>query len=132
GEPVDRHRLAVCRAARAALGSPADAEDAAQEAFLLAYRRLGSFRGDAAFKTWLLTIAWRQAINRRRSLTRALRRLVAPAADEPDAMPEVAAAAPSPEAAAAGAELARAIPAPIPRPSPPLPPPLPLAPSRHY
>ena len=46
---------AVYRAALAALGSPADAEDAAQDAFLLAYRRLDSFRGDASFKTWLLT-----------------------------------------------------------------------------
>ena len=52
-----------------ALGSPTDAEDAAQDAFLLAYRRLDSFRGDASFKTWLLTITWHQAINRRRSVT---------------------------------------------------------------
>jgi RNA polymerase sigma-70 factor (ECF subfamily) len=70
GELVDRHRVAVYRAAFAALGSHADAEDAAQDAFLLAYRRLGGFRGEASFKTWLLTIAWRQAINRRRGLRR--------------------------------------------------------------
>src|SRR3954463_7898610 len=54
GELVDRHRSAVERAARAALGSHADAEDAAQEAFLVAYQRLASFRGEASFKTWLL------------------------------------------------------------------------------
>jgi RNA polymerase sigma-70 factor, ECF subfamily len=121
GELVDRHRSAVYRAARAALGSHADAEDAAQEAFLLAYRRLDSFRGDASFKTWLLTIAWRQAINRRRSLTRIWRRLVAPAAAEPDdALAAVAAPSASPEAAAADAELRRAVRAAIRRLSPSL------------
>ena len=67
GELVDRHRTAVYRAALAALGSHADAEDAAQDAFLLAYRRIESFRGEASFKTWLLAIAWHQAINRRRA-----------------------------------------------------------------
>jgi RNA polymerase sigma-70 factor (ECF subfamily) len=68
GELVARHQTAVFRAALAALGSPADAEDVAQEAFILAYTRLSTFRGDASFKTWLLTIAWNQAINRRRAL----------------------------------------------------------------
>ena len=82
GELVDRHRSAVYRAALAALGSPAEAEDAAQEAFLLAYRRLSGFRGDASVKTWLLTIAWHQAINRRRSMTRMLRQIVQPKADD--------------------------------------------------
>ncbi len=76
GELVDRHRTAVYRAALAALSSHADAEDAAQDAFVLAWRRLGSFRGDASFKTWLLTIAWHQAINRRRSLVGWWRRTV--------------------------------------------------------
>ncbi len=70
GDLVDRHKAAVYRATLAAIGSHADAEDAAQEAFLTAYRRLDGFRGDASFKTWLLTIAWHQAINQRRSLTR--------------------------------------------------------------
>jgi RNA polymerase sigma-70 factor, ECF subfamily len=70
GELVTRHQAAVYRAALAAVGSAAEAEDAAQEAFISAYRRLGSFRGDASFKTWLLTIAWNHAINRRRRITR--------------------------------------------------------------
>jgi RNA polymerase sigma-70 factor, ECF subfamily len=74
GELVTRHQTAVYRAALAAVGSPAEAEDASQDAFVSAYRRLGSFRGDASFKTWLLTIAWNHAINRRRRLTRWLRR----------------------------------------------------------
>ena len=82
GELVERHRSAVYRAALAALGSPADAEDAAQEAFLTAYRRLPSFRAEASFKTWLLTIAWHQAINQRRGLTRWWRLIAQPRGDE--------------------------------------------------
>ena len=111
GELVDRHRAAVYRAALAALGSPADAEDAAQDAFLLAYRRLDSFRGDASFKTWLLTITWHQAINRRRSLTSVWRRMVAPKTEDEaeSAMANVAAAGPSPEQAAAQDQLRRGL-----------------------
>ena len=82
GELVDRHRTAVYRAALAALGSHADADDVAQETFVSAYRRLSGFRGDASFKTWLLTIAWNQSINRRRSLVRVWRRIVEPKIDE--------------------------------------------------
>ena len=76
GELVDRHRSAVYRAVLAALGSPAEAEDVAQEAFLTAYQQLARFRGDASFKTWLLTIAWHKAINRRRNLLRWWRRIL--------------------------------------------------------
>jgi RNA polymerase sigma-70 factor (ECF subfamily) len=38
-----------------------------------AYRKLASFRGDAQFRTWLLSITWRKAIDRRKRLTRWLR-----------------------------------------------------------
>jgi len=109
GELVERHRAAVFRAALAALGSHADAEDAAQDAFLLAFRRLDSFRGDASFKTWLLTIAWHQAINRRRSLRRAWGRMVAPK-DQEEAetvLENIAAAGPTPEGTTAHHQLRR-------------------------
>ena len=113
GELVDRHRTAVFRAALAALGSHAEAEDAAQDAFLLAFRRLGSFRGEASFKTWLLTITWHQAINRRRALTRILRRLVTAKGAEAEAhdamLASVASAGPTPEAAAVQQELQQAV-----------------------
>jgi len=111
GALVDRHRSAVYRAALAALGSHAEAEDAAQEAFLLAYRRLTGFRGDASFKTWLLTIAWHQAINRRRSMTRLLRQIVQPTRDEDQdsTLEQLPAREVSPEDAAARGQLHRAI-----------------------
>ena len=70
GELVRRHQQAVLRAALSASGSAADADDVAQEAFLLAYQRLHSFRGESAFKTWLLTITWNQAMNHRRKSSR--------------------------------------------------------------
>jgi len=111
GMLVDRHRTAVYRATRAALGSHADAEDAAQDAFLAAYRRLDSFRGAASFKTWLLTIAWNEAINRRRSLTRLWRRQVDAKSDEEglDLMANVASDGPTPEQAASHEDLRRGI-----------------------
>jgi RNA polymerase sigma-70 factor (ECF subfamily) len=111
GELVERHRAAVYRAALAALGSHADAEDAAQDAFLMAFRRLESFRGDASFKTWLLTIAWHQAINHRRSLSRVWRRMIAPKdREEAEAVLEnVAARGPTPEDMTAHHQLRRQV-----------------------
>ncbi len=76
GELVLRHQAAVFRAALAATGSAADADDVAQEAFLLAFRRLRSFREASSFRTWLLSITWNQAINRRRASTRWWRRII--------------------------------------------------------
>ena len=58
----------------------AQAEDWAQEAFLKAFRRLSSFKGDAAFSTWLFALA----INVFRSR---LRRWIPPALSLDDAPP---------------------------------------------
>lgn len=71
---VIRHQAAAYRAAMAALRSPQDAEEAAQDAFVRAWARLDRFRGEASFRTWLLTIAWNCALSRRRSLGRWWRR----------------------------------------------------------
>src|SRR5262252_842171 len=74
GELVERHWAVVYRTAWAALRLHADAEDAAQEAFLIAHQRLGAFRGEASFKSWLLAITWHLANRRRRGLVRWWRR----------------------------------------------------------
>ena len=70
GELVERHRRAVFRAALAAVGSATEADDVAQEAFITAFQKLSGFRAESSFKTWLLTITWRKAIDRRKSVTR--------------------------------------------------------------
>ena len=46
------------------LRNEADAEDVTQEAFLKAFRNLPSFRGDAKFGTWLISIALNEARSR--------------------------------------------------------------------
>ena len=76
GVLVERHHRAALRAAVAALGRIEEADDAVQEAWMAARDRLDGFRGDAAFRTWLLAIVWRRALDRRRGVGRWLRRLV--------------------------------------------------------
>lgn len=53
------------------LGRPSDAEDAVQEAFIAAWRRLPEFRGDSRFSTWLYRIVTNRSLNelRRRKPT---------------------------------------------------------------
>jgi RNA polymerase sigma-70 factor (ECF subfamily) len=114
GELVGRHQAAAFRAALAALRSRSDAEDATQDGFVMAFERLKSFRSESSFKTWLLTIVWHAAINRRRRITWWVRRTVEPAGEPEDA------AAHTPEASAAGAEMRRAIAAEIRRLTPKL------------
>ena len=63
---IECHRAAALRAAMAVLGDRASAEDATQDACLAAWRGLDEFRGEASFKTWLLTITWRTALSQRR------------------------------------------------------------------
>ena len=108
---VHRHQAAVHRAALSAVGSPADADDVAQEAFLLAYRRLRSFRGEATFKTWMLTITWNQAINHRRKAGRWWRRFVSVDTEEGTPFESLRFASPAgtPEDLAAHDELRDAI-----------------------
>lgn len=66
---VEREAPALVRACHRILGDHAEAEDAAQEAFVTAFRSLASWRGDGAFGAWLtrigVRIALRQASRRR-------------------------------------------------------------------
>lgn len=60
-ELVSRHHGSVFRVALGILKDEDGASDVAQEAFLKAFRGLEGFRGDASFKTWLLTITANEA-----------------------------------------------------------------------
>ena len=69
---VDREGPAIVRACHRILGDLHEAEDASQEAFVTAFRALGTWRQDGPFGAWLTRIAVRVAIRRsqrRRSVT---------------------------------------------------------------
>jgi RNA polymerase sigma-70 factor, ECF subfamily len=61
---VDRELAGVVRAADRILGDVQEAEDIAQETFVIAYRSLASWRGDGPFGAWLARIAVRLAVRR--------------------------------------------------------------------
>jgi RNA polymerase sigma-70 factor (ECF subfamily) len=82
GALVERNRRAVFRAALAAVGSPSEADDVAQEAFVTAWRKLSGFRGESQFRTWLLSITWRKAIDRRKAVSRWLKLAASSSRDE--------------------------------------------------
>jgi RNA polymerase sigma-70 factor (ECF subfamily) len=60
---VDRHRDHAYGLALQITRSSDEAEDAAQEAFLRAWRALPGFRGEASFGTWLHRIVARRALD---------------------------------------------------------------------
>jgi RNA polymerase sigma-70 factor, ECF subfamily len=65
-ELIRPYERTVFLTAVSVLRDSTEAEDAAQEAMIKAYRGLGSFRGDAKFSTWLTTIALNEARGRLR------------------------------------------------------------------
>ena len=67
---VREHEEIAFRIAYVICGSAADAEDAAQEAFIKAYRALGRFRLGDPLRPWLLAIVSNEARNRRRAAGR--------------------------------------------------------------
>ena len=94
---VEPHREVMFRVAYLIVRNAADAEDAAQNAVVKAWRALGRFRRDAPLRPWLLTITANEARNRRRGAGRrerlALRATASPSGE----------AAPSPEELAVAA-----------------------------
>jgi RNA polymerase sigma factor (sigma-70 family) len=96
---VRAHQQLAFRTAWLIAGSAAEAEDAAQEGFVKAWRALPRFREGAPFRPWLLAIVANEARNRRRSAGRreglALRAA---------AVAATAAGPPSPEGAALAGE----------------------------
>jgi RNA polymerase sigma-70 factor, ECF subfamily len=55
-ELYEAHSKAVYYLALRYLGDPQKAEDATHDVFLKVYRKLGEFRGDSSFRTWLYRI----------------------------------------------------------------------------
>jgi RNA polymerase sigma-70 factor (ECF subfamily) len=103
-ELVQRYTELAFRTAYLVAGSAAEAEDAAQDAFVKAHRALGGFRPGGPFRPWLLRIVGNEARNRRRAAGRRaaweLRAAEVSMASD---------AAPSPEVAAEAAEERRAL-----------------------
>jgi RNA polymerase sigma-70 factor (ECF subfamily) len=70
---VERESTSVVRACLRVLGDLHDAEDAAQESFVIAFRSLDTWRGEGTFGAWIARIAVRVALRqagRRRPVTR--------------------------------------------------------------
>lgn len=63
---LGQYRARVVRLAAHVLRGGGDAEDAAQEAFVRAFQRLPSFRGNGRFSAWLFSITVRLCLDRRR------------------------------------------------------------------
>jgi RNA polymerase sigma factor (sigma-70 family) len=93
-ELVREHQVIAFRTAYLITGSAADAEEAAQDAFVKAHRALRRFREGAPLRPWLLAIVANEARNRRRAATRRARFALRLTEERPSAD-----AAPSPEAA---------------------------------
>jgi RNA polymerase sigma factor (sigma-70 family) len=98
-EIVHRYQQVAFRTAYVITGSAADAEDAAQEGFVKAYRALATFRPGAEPRPWLLRIVANEARNRVRSTGRRHQLELRLAEGY-----RPGGAAPSPEAAAVAAE----------------------------
>ena len=64
---VRRYQQSIYAVTLRILSDPDEAEDAAQNAFVSAWRELPKFRSDAKFSTWLYRIATNQALNQARA-----------------------------------------------------------------
>jgi len=66
GMLVVRHQDRIYTAVLRFCGDEEDARDIAQRAFVNAWRRLDSFKGDSAFSTWMYRIAFNESVSFRR------------------------------------------------------------------
>ena len=105
-ELVRLHEKKVYNLALRMCGSPEDAADAAQEAFLAAWKSLPNFRGEAGFSTWLYRLTSNAAIDH---LRRTRRQRWEASLDDEALRVDAADEAPSPQARAEGEELRGAV-----------------------
>jgi RNA polymerase sigma-70 factor (ECF subfamily) len=66
GELARRYRPRLFALSLHVTGSRSDADDVVQEALLRAFRRVGDFRGESQFFTWLYRITLNRALNHKR------------------------------------------------------------------
>lgn len=83
-----RHNRRLYRLARTVLRDPAEAEDALQDSYLLAYQSLHQFRGEASVFTWLSRLVLHECLGRLRRHQR--RQSVVPLVCAPAEMDDVA------------------------------------------
>ena len=67
GELFARHRDRLWAVALRTMGNPEDAADGLQDGMVAAYRRAGSFRGEAAVTTWLHRVVVNACLDRLRA-----------------------------------------------------------------
>jgi RNA polymerase sigma-70 factor (ECF subfamily) len=67
---VERYQHRLFHGLLHALGSVEDAQDVAQDAFVSAFEKLASFKGQAAFYSWLFRIALNAGISAKRKTRR--------------------------------------------------------------
>src|SRR3954467_5177505 len=90
---VRAHQDVAFRTAMLITQDAAEAEEAAQDAFVKAWRALGRFRAGEPLRPWLLTIVANEARNRRRSAGRRAALALRVTVDEADPSAEAAAIA---------------------------------------
>ncbi len=93
---VEKYQDRLCRSLYRITGSTHDSAEIAQEAFVLAYQKLNTFKGHSAFYSWLYRIAFNTAISQKRKKKRPTSSLesirensgVEPVDDHPESSPE--------------------------------------------
>ena len=76
-ETMKRYGTPICTLTRRIGGSREDAEELTQDVFLKAFDRIGRYRGESSFSTWLYRIAYNCAVSKYRKRKREM-----PFADE--------------------------------------------------
>jgi RNA polymerase sigma-70 factor (ECF subfamily) len=81
-----QHSTRLYNLASRMMGAHGDADDLLQDIFLLAYRKLGSFRGESSLGTWLYRLAMNHCLDVLRNRQTRMGQQT-DSLDEPDAMP---------------------------------------------
>jgi RNA polymerase sigma-70 factor, ECF subfamily len=109
GELFERHYPSLLGVARRILRSEEESQDAVQSAYLSAFLHLHSFRGDAAFKTWITRIVTNHCLMRLRQPWLRIQWIDLEALAATGQSSRLTSSAPSPETSASCREIASAV-----------------------